>query len=160
MLTPLFTPTESHKCFGQSQSQPWFLTLQQWENVTPAPLKGSTGFASACEVAEVSLQHTPFVLNPMHHVWYSTNPYKPSGSRQSIFSWKLLPSPPPCVCQKGIKLHHIKAERKILYFWNFIFQSQVFPCIRLSINLRSCNFDLFTPCLQHRLQSHLLLNGL
>lgn len=149
----------------------WLLFLQ-WLNPTNAvdgavrgchtcPSECSTGSASACEVAEVSLQHTPFVLNPMHHLWYSTNPYKLSGSRQSVFFMEVTPPPPPLrVCQKGMKRHHIKAERKILYFWNFIFQRQVFPCIRLSINLRSCNFDLFTPCLQHRLQSHLFLNGL
>lgn len=73
---------------------------------------------------------------------------------------KVTPSAPLCVCQKGIKLHHTRAERKVLYFCNFIFQSQAFSCIRLSINLGSCNFDLFTLCLQHILQSHFLLNGL
>lgn len=158
MLTPLFTLTGSHKCFGQSKSL--VSDSAAVRGCHTCPSKGSTGPASACEVAKVSLQHTPFVLNPMHRFWYSTNSYKLTGSRQSVFSWKLLPPPPLRVCQKGIKLHHIKAERKALYFWNFIFQRQVFPCIRLSINLRSCNFDLFTPCLQHRLQSHLFLNGL
>lgn len=83
-------------------------------------------------------------------VWIKTERY---------FSWKLLPNP-LCVCQKGIKLHHTRAERKILFCWNFIFQSQAFSCIRLFINLGCCIFDLFTLCLQHMFQLHFLLNGL
>lgn len=66
-------------------------------------------------------------------VWFKTKLY---------FSWKLLPHL-GCICQKGMKLLRMTGERKIFYFCNFTFQRQAFPCIRLPINLRPCNFGLF-----------------
>lgn len=138
----------------------WLLVeqLQQWEGVTLAPPKSTQ--ASVCEVAKVSLQHAHFVLSPMQHFQHFTNSYKVSELRRSIFfheSYSLCPA--LCLSERDKTALHEQSE-KDFYFCNFIFQSQAFSCIRLSVNLGSCNFDLFTLCLQHRLQLHFLLNVL
>lgn len=164
MLTTLFELTELGECFGQRKSQLWLLTSgwaaaavrgcytcpHQSQQRFCLCLWGGQGLSPTytfCVKSHVSL---PISHKFIWSVWIKT---------KHCLSWKLLPLPLR-VCQKRIKLHHTKAERKILYFWNFIFQSQAFSCIRLSINLGSCNFDLFTLCLQHILQSHSLLNVL